>query len=138
MRLRVPETGASETLVVRGGGTPAAGVGAQMEVYLNGALIGSRLVSSPTVQDMVFPSPAVRVGDRIDVVFTNDAVINGEDRNLYIESVTARGAVLRSNEPGVVLDVGTGAQAFDGQNLVPASTYGGWIPWNAALRLVAR
>jgi DNA-binding beta-propeller fold protein YncE len=139
MRLRAPDTGAAaDSLVVRGGATLAAGVGAQMEVYLNGVLVASRIVSNPGLQDIVIPSPLVRAGDRIDIAFTNDAFINGEDRNLYIESVTARGVVLRSTEPGVVIDVGSGPQAFDGQNLVPAATYGGWIPWNAALRLVAR
>ena len=79
-----------------------------------------------------------RRGDRIDVLFTNDGGTNGEDRNLFVTSVTARGQVLLPGDAGAILDVGSGAQAFDGKETMPAGTYGGWIPWNAAMRLVAR
>jgi hypothetical protein len=113
-------------------------VGAQVELYLNGLLIGTRLVLSTVVQDIVFSSPEVVAGDRIDVVFTNDATVGAEDRNLYVESVTARGQVLAGNAPGVLIDQGSGAAAFDGVGTVAASLTGGWIPWNAALRLTAR
>jgi YVTN family beta-propeller protein len=139
MRLKAPETLVpADSITVRGRATLAAGAGAQVEVYVNGAPVASRLIGNTQVQDLVFATPAIRAGDRIDIVFTNDLFVGGEDRNLYVESVTARGVVLRSTEAGVVLDRGSAAQAFDGLDLLPASTYGGWIPWNAALRLVAR
>ena len=39
---------------------------------------------------------------------------------------------------GVVIDIGSGTEAFDGLDLVPGAIYGGWIPWDAALRLVVK
>ena len=138
LTLAISAPSASGTVIVRGSATLAGGIGAQMDLRVNGVLIASSLVSSTTVQDMVFTTPAIQVGDLIDVVFTNDALINGEDRNLYIESVTARGVVLSSTAAGVKIDKGTGAAAFDGKSVVAASSYGGWIPWNGALRLVAK
>jgi Ca-dependent carbohydrate-binding module xylan-binding len=109
-----------------------------MELRVNGVLAGSRLVSSTSVQDMLFATPtAIAAGDRIDVVFTNDALVNGEDRNLYVESITARGTRVPSTAAGVVIDIGQGVQATDGVNVIAAGSYGGWVPWNAAMHFVA-
>jgi Ca-dependent carbohydrate-binding module xylan-binding len=139
MRFKLPDLASGGgQITVRAAATLAAGVGAQIELRLNGVLMGSRLVSSTAPSDFVFTTPVVAAGDRIDVVFTNDALLNGQDRNLYVESVTARGVVMPAAAAGVTIDQGSGPQAFDGQGVVAASTYGGWVPWNAALRLAAR
>src|SRR5207344_3314688 len=76
---------------------------------------------------------AVKAGDRVDVVFVNNGSSVG-DRNLYIESMTLNGVVLHPTDPGVTIDVGDGAEAFDGINVMPGRSY---IPSNAALRFVA-
>ncbi len=128
--------GNAGTVTVRARATLAAGVGVQVELRVNGALVATRVISSTTVQDAVFATPPIASGDRIDVVFTNDALLNGEDRNLYVESIAARGAVLATTAAGVVIDRGEGAQAFDGVDVLPAAGYGGWLPWNGALRFV--
>jgi len=138
MRFILPATGNTSSVTVRGAATLAAGVGAQMELRINGVLVGTRVITNTVVQDLVFPTPAVQIGDRIDVVFTNDLFANGEDRNLYIESVTARGVVLLSTANEAVIDAGGGPMAFDGLDTVPGRTFGGWIPWNGALRLLAK
>ena len=136
--LRITAPASDTTVIVRGATTLAGGVGATMELRINGVLIGTRQLTTPTVQNQVFTTPSIAAGDRIDVVFTNDAIVNGVDRNLYVESVTARGRVMSSTAAGAVLDQGAGTQAFDGVSVVPGSTYGGWVPWNGALRLVAQ
>jgi mono/diheme cytochrome c family protein len=138
MRFRAPATPGGNTVTVRVASTLAAGVGANVELRVNGVLVGSRLLNTTAVQDLVFTTPVVRSGDRIDVVFTNDAVIRAEDRNLFVQTVTARGTVLSPTAAGVLIDRGSGAQAWDGLDTLPASTTGGWLFWNAALRLVAR
>jgi len=141
MRFRVPDTTpqpGTDTVTVRAATTLAGGVGAQIELRINGVLLGTRLVGNTSLQDLAFTTPAVQAGDRIDVVFTNDAVINGEDRNLWVQAVVVRGVTLSATAAGVTIDQGTGAAAFDGIDVVPASSTGGWLPWNAALRLVAR
>ncbi len=138
IRFKVPATGTGDTITLRARATLAAGVGAQVELRLNGVVVGSTLIASAVVTDFVFNTPAVQAGDAIDVVFVNDANIAGQDRNLFVASVLARGNTLAPTDPGVLIDRGAGAAAFDGLDTVPASSIGGWIPWNGALRLTAR
>ncbi len=138
LRLTVPDLGGASEVTVRGAASLAGGVGAQMELRINGVLVGGRMVTSPVVADIVFATPSVMAGDRIDLVFTNDLMLNGKDRNLFIESVTVRGVLIPATAAGVVIDPGAGAQAFDDVGVIAAATYGGWVPWNGALRLVAR
>ncbi|MEQ1684353.1 MAG: carbohydrate-binding domain-containing protein [Burkholderiaceae bacterium] len=128
-----PPTG--ETLTVRARATLAANVGPVMQVLVAGVQVGSVEVRAAAYTDIVFPlSAAVTPGARVDVVFTNDGGNATEDRNLYIESVTVNGTALLPTAPGVTVDIGSGAAAFDGLNTLPGQ---GDILWNAALRLTA-
>ncbi len=136
IRFKLPTLGGGDSITVRARSTLANGVGALMEVRLNGVLLGTRLVSSAELQDFNFIAPTVSSGDRVDVVFINDEANETEDRNLHVVSVEAAGQVLSASAPGVLIDQGSGAQAFDGQGVVSAAQTGGWIPWNGALRLV--
>lgn len=139
IRFKAPgAAGATDTVVVRASTSLAGGVGAAIELRVNGALMGTRTLTNTAPTDLSFAVPTVLPGDRIDVVFTNDALIGSEDRNLYVESITARGSLMPATAAGVTLDQGTGATAWDGLDVVPASSFGGWVPWNAALRLIAR
>jgi YVTN family beta-propeller protein len=141
MRFAAPDTtppATTETLTLRALSELAAGVGAVIELRINGQLVATREVANTTLQDLAFTVPVLRAGDRIDVVFTNDATINGQDRNLYVQAVIARGVTLLSTAADVTIDRGTGAAAFDGLDVVAASTTGGWVPWNAAIRFTAR
>ena len=135
MRFRAPGAGDGR-IVVRARATLAGGAGAIMQLRLGGNLVGSVTVDNTAWQDFAFDTPGVARGDRLDVVFTNDATIAGEDRNLVIDSVLARGTRLRPTDVSAVLDAGSGAAAFDGVDVLPAAGLGGWIPWNGALRLV--
>ena len=121
-----------ETIVVTARASLAANVGANMEVRLDRALIGSVLVSSTSFADYSF-STAVSAGKdaKLDVTFTNDAVVNGEDRNLYVDSVRVGSYVMRPTDVGVTRDIGSGAAAFDGVDVQPGA---GVLPWNASLR----
>jgi len=130
---------ANTTVVVRAAGSVVDGIGAAMELRVNGALIGTRQLGSPTPVDQVFTTPAIQPGDRLDVVFTNDVLLaNGADRNLFVESVSARGRVLTPATAGATLDLGSGSGAFDGVNVFPGNLWNGWIVSNGALRLVAQ
>jgi hypothetical protein len=82
--------------------------------------------------DFVFATPALRSGSRVDVVFTNDATSAGQDRNLYVHLLSDGRSTVLPTLPGAVIDRGTGAKAFDGQDLVPGQ---GSIYWSGALRL---
>ena len=121
-----------ETIVVKARASLAGNVGAIMEVRLDGALIGSALVSSTTFADYSF-STAVSAGKdaKLDVVFTNDALIDGLDRNLFIDSVRVGSHVMRPTDAGVTRDIGSGVAAFDGVNVLPGDV---GLFWDASLR----
>ena len=137
MRLLVPDPSlvpTPDTVVVKAASVQAGGVGAQIALRVNGVTFSSHYVDSAAVQSYSFPSPTLAPGDKLDIVYLNDEVVGGVDRNLYIESVTAAGLTLRPGDAGAVIDVGEGQAAFDGLDLRAASIHGGWVPWNSAMR----
>ncbi|HET7527992.1 MAG TPA: S8 family serine peptidase [Burkholderiaceae bacterium] len=122
-------------ITVRAHASLAANVGPLMQVLVAGASVGTVEVRSATPADHVFALPAaVRPGARVDVVFTNDGANGTEDRNLFVDSLTVNGATLLPTDPGVTVDIGSGAAAFDGVNVIPGRS---GILWNAALRFFA-
>lgn len=127
-------TGAS-SLTVRARGTVAGGVGPSMQLRVGGVAVGTVEVRATSYTDHVFLlANAVAPGSRIDVVFTNDGSAGGTDRNLYVESVRVNGATLKPTDAGATVDVGSGAAAFDGVDVIPGR---GDLLWNAALRMKA-
>jgi cytochrome c peroxidase/PKD repeat protein len=138
LRVVLPAGPPATGIVVRASASLAGGIGAEMQLRLNGVVLGTRMVSNTAPQDHAFQSPPVQVGDRIDIVFTNDAAVQAQDRNLFIESVQARGVLLRPDAPDVTYDRGKGEAAFDGRDVIAGSVRGGTMPWNGALRLRAR
>ena len=133
LRLSVP---VAPPLVLHAKGSLAGGQGPNVEIRRNGSLIGTATVFSTTLQDYSFPDVVLLPGDKIDVVFNNDATIGDEDRNLYISSLTSGSTVMRPGDAGNFIDIGEGAAAFDGIELESATIYGGWVPWNASMRLL--
>ena len=134
LRFVVPASSAA-TLTVRAHGTLAANVGPLMQLLVAGSSMGTVEVRSTTAADYVFPLPApVSPGARVDVVFINDGANGTEDRNLYVDSLTVNGATLLPTDPGVTVDRGSGAAAFDGLNVISGRS---GILWNAALRFFA-
>ncbi|WP_240001855.1 calcium-binding protein [Parvibium lacunae] len=123
----------SQSIIVKASANLAAGVGAQMELWLNGNKIGSTIVTSTSLANYTFNNLTIPAGavNKLDVVFTNDALIGTEDRNLIVDSVTIGATVLKPTDPGVMVDIGDGNAAFDGLNTL-AGQNGLW--WNAALR----
>lgn len=124
--------GAAPTLVVRASGSIAADVGPIMEVRVNGSTIGKVEVRDATPTDYRFTATGLQAGARVDVVFTNDAVISGRDRNLFITYLHDGTSTVLPNAPGVVIDRGTGAKAFDGVDTIAGQ---GSLYNNGALRL---
>jgi hypothetical protein len=126
-------TATAATLTVRARADLAANVGAIVALRVNGAIIGSKEVRATQYQDYSFTTPDISGGAAVDVVFTNDALVAGQDRNLYVESITANGVALLSTAPGVSVDKGVGMAAFDGKNVLPGRAQ---LYWAAALRFV--
>lgn len=119
-------------LTVRASGSLAAGVGPVMQVRVNGAVIGSVEVRQPEATSFTFAAPTLRQGAKVEVVFTNDAWISGQDRNLYVNSLSDGTSTWLPTTPGAVIDRGDGPRAFDNIDTVPGQR---GLYWSGALRL---
>ena len=121
----------SSGITVRAWATLAANVGPQMELRVNGTLVGSTEVRAGSYQNYSFPAVSVPAGAKVEVVFNNDAFASDGDRNLFVESISVNGSTIAATASGVVFDRGPGPQAFDGVDVMPGLTT---LYWNGALR----
>jgi hypothetical protein len=80
--------GGPQQVRVRALGDPAAGVWPLMEVRINGVLVGTFSVSDD-VWKTYTSNVDVGVGSHVvRISFTNDEVVNGDDRNLLLDVAT--------------------------------------------------
>lgn len=119
------------TLIVRARGVLAGGVGPTIEIRVNGLLIATTEVRSTTLQDYSYSVAGLGAGSAVDVVYTNDAIAGGVDRNLWVNSITVSGVPYAATSSGVVFDRGSGSAAFDGVDTIPGQE---GLFWNGALR----
>ena len=124
--------GPATQLTVRAHGSLAGNVGPLMQVWVDGALINTVEVRATEPTDYRFTVPPLRAGSKVDVVFTNDATINGADRNLYVAYLIAGDTYVLPTSPAAVIDRGVGTAAFDGIDVQAGQ---GGVYWNAALRV---
>lgn len=122
-----------QQLVVRAKADLAGGIGADMALRVNGDVIGTVQVNSTTYTDYSFAAKGLAGGSIVEVVFSNDAAINGADRNLHVAYVASGNRVVVAYKPGNVIDRGSGAAAFDGKDLLPPQEK---LGWNSALKIV--
>ncbi len=111
--------------------------GAFMIVRVNGQVIDSeQVMATNNYQDYSFNLPTVAAGTKIDVVYTNDSnTAEGQDRNLFVKSITANGQTIAADAPEVTFDRATEDfdTSFDGQDTMPGTS---GLYWNGALRFV--
>ena len=120
------------TLTLRARADLAGNVGALVSLRIDGATIATVEVRSTTLTDYTVSAPSLKAGTRVDVVYTNDAVVSGQDRNLYIGYLTSGDTVVLPTLPGAIFDRGNGAAAFDGVDTMAGR---GDLYWSGALRL---
>ena len=110
------------TIVVRAGSTQLGGVGALLLLRYNGVVIGNAEARTATVGDIVFKVSTAIDGGVLDVAFTNaELATGGAARQLTLDSVVINGTPFSSTGPGVLYDLGWGADAFDWLNWVGGS-----------------
>ena len=120
------------TLTIRARADLAGNVGPIVKVRVNGAVVATTEVRSTVMTDYVFTVPALTAGTKVDIWFTNDATVNGQDRNLYIAYLTTGSGYVIPNTAGFTYDRGRDAAAFDGVDVIPGQ---GEILWGGALRI---
>ncbi len=121
-----------DSLVVVARGTVCDGGWPLMQVWVGGVLVQGFEVDSAEFRPYAVTAALGVSSDSVDIVFTNDAFRSdlGQDRNLYLDRIEVNGRAYGARDPGVVLDFGSAAAAFDGYNT--ATSWGG-MSGNAAL-----
>lgn len=122
----------TSAITVTAKGTPVSGVYPNMVIRIDGQVAGTFNVNSASYAEYaVAVNAAPGTSHNIDVVFTNDAYLPPQDRNLIVQSLRVNTTTLLPTSTGVTYDRGAGSAAFDGVNVI-AGQSGMW--WNGALR----
>ena len=117
-----PQPNITSTLTVRASGVVAGNVGPVMRLWVDGVAVSSVEVRSSTPTDYLMPTPPLKPGSKIDLAYTNDAVVDGVDRNLMVHYLQAGSTYVLPNTAQVVYDLGTDNAAFDGADVLPGQT----------------
>ncbi len=117
------------TVTIVASGTPAKGEFPRMALWVDGRLVDQVTVNEARPYTFLV-NQGIAPGARLDVVYANDGVLDGEDRNLRVESVSFQGQTLKPTDPGVVYDRGD----VDGLDVIPGQAA---MDWNGALRFKA-
>jgi parallel beta-helix repeat protein len=127
-------------LTINASSTLAQGVGAHVKIIVDGQTIGSTTVGA-TPADYSFTSPFALTGAHdIQVVYDNDTVVRGQDRNLQLNSITVAGKTVAAASSLEVYHaqgqgdlVGDGAMNWNGtaEFQVPASLFSAQISASA-------
>ncbi|MCG5240312.1 carbohydrate-binding domain-containing protein [Azospirillum doebereinerae] len=117
------------TFVVDAWGQAAGGVWPHLALKLDGTTIGQATVASATagrysVTALVAPDTA----HSLQLVYDNDGQKNGEDRNLFVRSVTVNGQTIAATDASVRYDKG----AVDGKDVVKGQEA---LYWGGALNV---
>ncbi len=115
------------TFVVNASGQAAGGIWPQFKLRLDGVDLGQATVSSTATGRYTFKAKvAPDQAHKVQIVYTNDDFVNGQDRNLIVKSLEINGKAVNSTSSLVTYDKG----ALDGYDVVPGQE-GMW--WNGAL-----
>ena len=137
-KIATPRTG-ELLLRVRGDQCQGAPV---VALTVDGAAVGSSLVSTSRWTDISFRGSWVAGSHRIDVAYTNDAALSGCDRNLWLDRVTAVASTaptkvartfgLSSSSSDRGLTSARDTAALVGRRLDVVNSYEAWV-WDRGL-----
>ncbi len=120
-----PATGSAQ-IVVNASGSPAGGVNAHFTLLVDGKKVGEGMAGT-TAKDFAFTATVTQdQAHKVQIQYDNDAVVNGQDRTLYVNKVTINGHAVNPTDGIVTYDKG----ALDGKDVVKGQS-GMW--WNGTL-----
>lgn len=119
-------SGDNLTVVVNASGTTAGGENAHFKVLVDGHEIGDSYATTAAKNYSFTGSVTANTAHAIQVQFDNDAVVNGQDRNLTVNKITVNGHAVAPTDSIVSYDRG----ALDGQDVLKGQS-GMW--WDGAL-----
>ncbi|HYG85022.1 MAG TPA: carbohydrate-binding domain-containing protein, partial [Azospirillum sp.] len=116
-----PSTAAAK-IVVNAQGTAAAGVNAHFKVLIDGKQIGQGTAGT-TAKDFTFSGTvSADAAHKVQIQYDNDAVINGQDRNLTVNKVTINGKAVLPTASNVSYD----KFALDGKDVIAGQSVMKW------------
>ena len=117
---------ANTTITVNASGAAAGGVNAHFNLLVDGKAIGGATVGT-AAKDFTFATNLTAdQAHKVQVQYDNDAVVNGQDRSLFVNKVTINGHAVAPTASNVTYDKG----ALDGKDVVKGQA-GLW--WNGTL-----
>jgi len=101
---------ASNVISFTASSTLAGGVGAHVNVLLDGKVIGSTTVGSATATYSFNTTVTANTAHDVQIQYTNDTVVNGQDRNLILKSIGINGQTVSATSSYEVYHAQAGGQ----------------------------
>ncbi|MGY0835431.1 carbohydrate-binding domain-containing protein [Azospirillum argentinense] len=118
-------------IVVTAWGQSAGGVAPHFKLLVDGKVIGEGRATSSDPQPFSFTVDLdAKEAHRIQIHYDNDSVVNGQDRNLFVKSVSINGNTVAATDSIVTYDKG----AVDGKDVVKGQE---GLFWGGALNVDA-
>ena len=129
----LPDTGPPATtaaILVNAKGTPAAEVNAHFTLLVDGHAVGGATVGTAAKSYAFTATVSADSAHKVQVQYDNDGFAGGQDRNLFVNSVSVNGHSYATTDAAVTYDKG----ALDGRDVVKGQS-GMW--WNGTLVVAA-
>jgi hypothetical protein len=104
-----------------------------VQIRVDGVVTSRLEVRATVPTDYKLPVPPLKPGSKVDVVYTNDATVDGVDRNLHVQQLSTADTAVLSTALIASFDKGVGEAAFDGANVAAGGTN---LYTNGALRVI--
>ena len=117
---------ANTTITVNASGAAAGGVNAHFKLLVDGKAIGDATVGTSAKDYSFTTSLTADQAHKVQVQYDNDAVVNGQDRSLFVNKVTINGHAVAPTASNVTYDKG----ALDGKDVVKGQPS---MWWNGTL-----
>ncbi|WP_454019266.1 carbohydrate-binding domain-containing protein [Azospirillum sp. Marseille-Q6669] len=117
---------ANTTITVNASGAAAGGVNAHFNLLVDGKAIGGATVGTAGKDFTFATNLTADQAHKVQVQYDNDAVVNGQDRSLFVNKLTINGHAVAPTASNVTYDKG----ALDGKDVVKGQA-GLW--WNGTL-----
>ncbi len=123
----LPQSGPSTTTItVNASGAAAGGVNAHFNLLVDGQKVGEGVAGTSAKDYSFTTSLSADQAHKVQIQYDNDAVVNGQDRSLFVNKVTINGKSVLPTDGIVTYDKG----ALDGKDVVKGQA-GMW--WNGTL-----
>ena len=131
-----PDTGrsapatADATILVNAKGTAAGGIDAHFTLLVDGQAVGDATVGSAAETYAFTTAVPADSAHKVQIRYDNDGFAGGQDRNLFVDSVSVNGHTYAATDDAVTYDKG----ALDGHDVIKGQS-GMW--WNGTLVVAA-